>query len=90
MTASTPESQIDRAQHAHQGPTRVDPSKLRSVTVRDYVIRFGFGFLISVVSAVVTDLSGARIGGLFLAFPAILPATLTLVEKKEGIAQAGL
>jgi hypothetical protein len=27
---------------------------------------------------------GYRDGGVFLAFPAILPATLTLIEKKEG------
>ena len=27
---------------------------------------------------------GATAGGMFLAFPAILPASLTLIEKKEG------
>src|SRR5207302_456651 len=32
--------------------------------------------------------AGPVAGGLFLAFPAILPATLTLLEKKEGLAQA--
>ncbi len=31
---------------------------------------------------------GPRVGGLFLAFPAILPATLTLLEKKEGKTKA--
>jgi PncC family amidohydrolase len=66
----------------------LDLTKLRSITPKDYGIRFAFGFFISVVSAGATDLAGPRVGGLFLAFPAILPATLTLVERKEGIAQA--
>ena len=33
-------------------------------------------------------LFGPKAGGLFLAFPAILPASLTLIEKKEGKAEA--
>ena len=36
----------------------------------------------------VSLLFGPRAGGLFLAFPAILPATLTLLEKKEGKTKA--
>ena len=32
--------------------------------------------------------AGPKIGGLFLAFPAILPASLTLIEKKEGLTRA--
>ena len=31
---------------------------------------------------------GAKAGGLFLAFPAVLPATLTLIERKEGTTKA--
>ena len=31
---------------------------------------------------------GPRFGGLFLAFPAVLPAALTLIEKKEGTTKA--
>lgn len=76
------------AEQPHESGARIDLGKLRSVSRRDYVVRFAFGFLISVVSAVATDVAGPRVGGLFLAFPAILPATLTLVEKKEGLAQA--
>ena len=66
----------------------VDLGKLRSIRPREYLIRFGFGFAMSVVAAVIGDLAGPRVGGLFLAFPAILVATVTLVEKKEGIGQA--
>lgn len=54
----------------------------------DYAVRFVFGFLISVVAGLVTIVYGPRVGGLFLAFPAILPATVTMVAKREGIAQA--
>ena len=37
-----------------------------------------------ILAGVVTQLFGPQAGGLFLAFPAILLATLTLLEKKEG------
>ena len=40
------------------------------------------GFITAVVG-VIADKFGPAIGGLFLAFPAILPATASLVEKHE-------
>jgi Protein of unknown function (DUF3147) len=44
------------------------------------------------VKAKPTEMAGARFGpkfgGLFLAFPAVLPATLTLIEKKQGTTKA--
>lgn len=52
------------------------------------MIRFAFGAAISTVAGVVSVLAGSEPGGVFLAFPAILPATLTLVEKEEGERQA--
>jgi hypothetical protein len=67
---------------------RFDRGALRSVPPRDLALRFVFGFAVSVVAAIVTLASGSRAGGLFLAFPAILPASLTLIEKKEGQRQA--
>ena len=66
----------------------VDPGKLRKVPLSDFLIRFAFGAAVSAVAGGVTLLQGPRIGGLFLAFPAILPATLTLLEKRDGLAQA--
>jgi hypothetical protein len=36
------------------------------------------------VAGVISLAFGATAGGMFLAFPAILPASLTLIEKKEG------
>lgn len=66
----------------------LDLAKLGKVRLRDYVIRFAFGGAISVAAAVVGQAFGARAGGLFLGFPAILPASLTLVQEKEGTRKA--
>jgi len=76
------------ANQPDQEAPRLDLSQLRTINPRDYGVRFGFGALISAVAAVVVMRFGPVAGGLFLAFPAILPATLTLLEKKEGLAQA--
>lgn len=69
-------------------PVSVDLGKLRETKAADYAIRFGFGAAIAIIAGVVSLLFGPRAGGLFLAFPAILPATLTLLEKKEGKTKA--
>jgi hypothetical protein len=42
------------------------------------------GAVVSGAAAVLTHYLGDRIGGMFLAFPAILPASLTLVNEKDG------
>jgi hypothetical protein len=60
------------------------PEKLREPPARDWVIRFAFGAGVSALAAVVTKVWGPAAGGLFLAFPAILLASLTLVAKQEG------
>jgi nicotinamide-nucleotide amidase len=62
--------------------------RLARISVRDYLIRFAFGALVSALAGGVTLVFGPRWGGLFLAFPAILPATLTLLEKRDGLPQA--
>lgn len=63
-------------------------SKIRSVKPRELGIRFGFGALIALIAGSLGLIAGPVIGGLFLAFPAILPASLTLIEKKEGVTEA--
>jgi hypothetical protein len=63
---------------------RLSFADARKVRRRELAIRFAFGAGISVVASVVAIVLGVRAGGLLLAFPAILPATLTLIEKKEG------
>jgi hypothetical protein len=71
-----------------RGWPRLQPAKLKEVGASDLVVRFAFGALISVVAAVVGLLWNAKAGGMFLAFPAILPATLTLIEKKQSKREA--
>ncbi len=45
--------------------------------------RFAFGGAITVVAGLLAKAYGPAFGGLFLAFPAIFPATATLIEKHE-------
>jgi hypothetical protein len=66
----------------------VDLSELANAKKRDFLIRFAFGALVSAGAALVSLRFGPRAGGLLLAFPAILPATLTLVERDEGVLEA--
>ena len=64
------------------------PRQLRGVRPRDLAIRFAAGALTSVVAGVLTLAFGARVGGVMLAFPAILAASLTLIEEQEDSAEA--
>lgn len=66
----------------------LQPSKLRDVPVRDLGYRFVAGALTSLVAGALTIAFGARIGGPMLAFPAILAASLTLIEEQEDSAEA--
>src|SRR5918911_335950 len=56
---------------------------------RVYAVRFAFGGLITAFAGFLGTKYGHAVGGLFLAFPAILPASLTLVKKHEGEVAAG-
>lgn len=67
-----------------------DLGRLRKVKPREVAIRFAFGAAISIIAGLISLATNHLAGGMFLAFPAILPAGLTLVEKKEGNAQARL
>jgi Protein of unknown function (DUF3147) len=49
----------------------------------EYAIRFVLGGATTVFAGLVATSFGPVIGGLFLAFPAIFPASATLVEKHE-------
>lgn len=62
--------------------------KIRDVRPRDLAIRFALGAAISVVAGMLGNAFGHRFGGAFLAFPAILPASLTLVQEEEGTRRA--
>lgn len=54
----------------------------------EYALRFVFGGLVTAGAGMVADAYGPGIGGLMLAFPAILPASLTLVKRHDGRAKA--
>jgi uncharacterized membrane protein (GlpM family) len=49
----------------------------------EYVVRFIFGGCITAAAGLIAKHYGPAVGGLFLAFPAIFPATATLIEKHE-------
>ena len=68
-------------------PTFV-PKKLLQSTAGEHALRFGFGGVVTLLTGLVAHRFGPSIGGLFLAFPAILPAALTLVEEHDGRKQA--
>jgi hypothetical protein len=62
---------------------RIDLAGLRRTKWHDYAIRFLFGGLITAAAGLIAQRWGPGIGGAFLAFPAIFPASSTLVEKHE-------
>ena len=66
----------------------LDPKALRKTGIGEYAVRFLFGGAVAVGTGLVAERYGPVIGGLFLAFPAILPASLTLVERHDGRSQA--
>ena len=71
---------------------QINPSALAETTWHEYAVRFLFGGLITAITGIIAKEFGPVIGGLFLAFPAIFPASATLVEKheKEKKQQKGL
>jgi hypothetical protein len=66
----------------------VDHGGLGNVKIRDLLLRFAFGAGISVGAGVLALVVNPVVAGMFLAFPAILPATITLIEKREDTAEA--
>jgi hypothetical protein len=62
---------------------KVDPSGLKQTKWHESLVRFIAGGATTVVAGFVARKWGPGIGGLFLAFPAIFPASATLIEKHE-------
>ena len=62
---------------------KVDLSGLKETRWHEYALRFVAGGIITVLAGVIARKWGPGIGGLFLAFPAIFPASATLIEKHQ-------
>jgi hypothetical protein len=62
--------------------------QIRQLKVTHLLYRFAAGALTSIASGAVTLAAGPRAGGIFLAFPAILAASLTLIADEEDLAVA--
>jgi hypothetical protein len=61
----------------------LDLSALKRTRWYEYALRFVFGGAVTVATGLIAKQYGPVLGGLFLAFPAIFPASATLVEKHE-------
>ncbi|AKU97468.1 hypothetical protein AKJ09_04132 [Labilithrix luteola] len=62
----------------------IDFEPLKQLSWKEHLVRFFFGGVITVVTGLVAHFWGPSVGGLLLAFPAILPATLTLLKEHDG------
>jgi hypothetical protein len=63
---------------------RFSSQELRKTKAPQYLLRFAFGGVVAVVAFSIGQAFGPRVGGLFLAFPALLPAGLTLIKRHDG------
>jgi Protein of unknown function (DUF3147) len=62
---------------------QLDISVLRETRWYQLAVRFLFGGLVTAATGIIARKYGPSIGGLFLAFPAIFPASATLIERHE-------
>ena len=71
---------------------KIDPSKVKETRWHEFAVRFVLGGLITAFAGMIGHKYGPSMGGLFLAFPAIFPASATLIDKheKEKKERAGL
>jgi len=62
---------------------KADTSGLKQTKWHEYALRFIAGGATTLIAGQIAKKWGPGIGGLFLAFPAIFPASATLIEKHE-------
>ena len=58
-------------------------SSLKETNFREHLVRFVLGGAVTVAAGLIARHWGPIVGGLFLAFPAIFPASATLIEEHE-------
>jgi Protein of unknown function (DUF3147) len=61
----------------------IDLSNLKGVHWLQFAVRFVLGGAVTLATGLVANHWGPVIGGLFLSFPAIFPASATLIERHE-------
>lgn len=61
----------------------VDLASVKSTKPHEYLLRFFFGGIVTALTGLIAKRYGPVIGGLFLAFPAIFPASVTLIATHE-------
>jgi Protein of unknown function (DUF3147) len=62
---------------------RLQLTSLKETKPSEYLWRFIFGGTVTVIASLVAHWFGPVTGGLFLAFPGIFPASVSLVEKHK-------
>ena len=62
---------------------KLDFSAVRRTRWHEYATRFVFGGAVTAFAAIIANHLGPGVGGLFLAFPAIFPASASLIQKHE-------
>src|SRR5690349_5218759 len=62
---------------------QLKPEALAQGSLWEYGVRFLLGGLATVTTGIVANAFGPAIGGLFLAFPALLAASATMVARHE-------
>jgi hypothetical protein len=62
---------------------KINLAALKKTKGSEYLVRFVLGGAITALTGLIAQHAGPVIGGLFLAFPAIFPASATLVERHE-------
>lgn len=66
------------------GPVEFSSDGLRETTASEWAVRFLFGGAVSALAGLVSQKYGPVVGGFFLSFPSILPATVTLLKRHHG------
>ena len=62
---------------------RINATAIKETRWHQLAIRFCIGGLITAATGFIAKRYGPAVGGLFLAFPAIFPASATLIENHE-------
>lgn len=61
---------------------------IKGIKLHEWILRFVFGGSVCVIAGLIAHRFGPVIGGFFLAFPAIFPASASLVEAHEKLHKA--